>query len=595
MSDIVKKLHNPTIYSRRESIEVQVGDKPMGGKNPIRIQTMANVSTMDTNSAVEQAIRVKRTNADYLRFTAQGVKEATNLDIIKKTLLSQGIYIPLIADIHFNPKAASKALETVEKVRVNPGNFVDAKYCNSEWTEEMFSKVNTIVKEKFGEFVEKAKTLSRAIRIGVNHGSLSERMIMKYGDTPEGMVASALEFLKVCQEHNFSNVVISMKSSNVIVMTKAVRLMAKALDEAGMPAYPFHLGVTEAGEGEDGRIKSAIGIGSLLSDGIGDTIRVSLSEEPEKEIPVAKFLSEYISQRELTRSSDIKAEEYSWDIYDRVRIGDRKNILNIGNLFNKGFSVLIFAKETFPLDLETNRRPDYIISNNGKVYNHNKSAIISVETITIDCNNNENLLYNITSSDITNKIIILKSQGNNPIGDWRRAFIEIRKRGIKSPIILNRCYMNRSIEDLRIMASVDFGTILLDEWANGIMIECETVSKEELLNLHFCILQATRIRITKTEFISCPGCGRTLFDLQTTVGMIKKSVSHLKGLKIGVMGCIVNGPGEMADADYGYVGSTPGKIDMYKGQECVIKGIPQEKAVESLISLIKENGDWIDP
>lgn len=581
----MNSLYNIAKYKRRESIEVSLAGFPLGGNNPIRIQTMSNVSTMDTELCVEQTKKIVDAGADYFRFTAQGVKEAVNLGIIKSMLMESSIDMPIIADIHFNPKAAYKALETVDKVRINPGNFVDGRF--SEDSEDFFESQVKKLKDKFGEFVDKAKLLNKAIRIGVNHGSLSDRIVMKYGDTPEGMVQSALEYIYVCVEKDFKDVVISMKSSNVIVMTSAVRLLVKRLDELKLPAYPIHLGVTEAGEGEDGRIKSAIGIGSLLYDGIGDTIRVSLSEDPEREIPVAKFLRDYIQchRDEVSEDSYEDLCHISSD-YESLIKGDRDRCIEKNTLLTN-MPVCVLHNN---IDKSINLFPDYLLRDD-KLYDIQNNRYLNADFVVL--RTKETLHYD--KSELEHKIIVLDATGDpDPVYSWRKVFIDIRKKNIYSPIILKRRYDTKSIDDLRIMASVDFGTILLDGWGNGIMIENDNVSFNDLMSLHFGILQATRIRITHTEFISCPGCGRTLFDLQATVAEIKKTTSHLKGLKIGVMGCIVNGPGEMADADYGYVGSLPGKVDLYKGQKCIIKGVSQDIAKDTLVELIKDNGDWVD-
>lgn len=579
-------MYNISQYKRRKSIEVSVANVPLGGENPVRIQTMSNVSTMDTDACINQTHTIYKAGADYFRFTAQGVREATNLGVIKNELINSSIDIPIIADIHFNPKAADKALETVDKVRINPGNFVDSK--NISYSEDFFEEQRNKVNQKFGEFIDKAILLKKAIRIGVNHGSLSERMVMKYGDTPEGMVNSALEYINVCVDKSFKDVVVSMKSSNVIVMTTAVRLFVKKLNELGLPSYPIHLGVTEAGEGEDGRIKSAIGIGSLLYDGIGDTIRVSLSEEPECEIPVAKFLRDYIQKNSFIEEKKQNTYLFLSDEYESLIQNDRlKSVEYIPKMRDWQVCVLQNVKN----DKSTNYHPDYFVDGS-RLYDQSKKIYTDIYVTEVATDK----IHSYNVEDLKDKLIILDSTNeSDSVYSWRRAFIEIRKQGINNPIILKRKYETSSIEDLRIMAAVDFGTILLDGWGNGLIIENNNVPQQDLMSLHFGILQATRLRITHTEFISCPGCGRTLFDLQSTVAEIKKSTSHLKGLKIGVMGCIVNGPGEMADADYGYVGSLPGKVDLYKGQKCIIKGVPQSTAKDTLIQLIKDNGDWVDP
>lgn len=577
-------------YSRRRSIEVDIAGLHLGANNPIRLQTMANTSTMDTEASIKQAYKVVEAGADLFRYTAQGVKEATNLGEINREIKSNGLNIPLVADIHFNPSAAFKALDTVEKVRINPGNFVDKKTTKAiEWTEEKYQEAREKVFKEFSIFVDKAKELNRAIRIGVNHGSLSERMLSLYGDTPLGMVESALEYLDVCRQKDFHNVVISMKSSNVRVMTESVKLLSKILEDRGYPAYPLHLGVTEAGEGEDGRIKSAVGIGSLLRNGFGDTIRVSLSEDPEFEIPVAKTLVEYVSKKYEKQDSDF---DISQEGYDEIRA---KSISPLNSLRKE------LDKSPYPLVLSnrkitefTKQKSDFILSSDLNLLDTNNNIILK----------NNILIFNAdkfsaehleSEYNFDNTIIILESNGDNPVGAWRKAFYLLRSNGIENPLILSRTYNETDLDSLRIKASVDFGTIMLDDWASGLLIEDLNFDANELLNISLGVLQASRLRMSKTEYISCPGCGRTLFALQDTIASIKAATFHIKGIKIGIMGCIVNGPGEMADADYGYVGSVPGKIDLYKGQECILKAVPQESAVETLIQLIKDNGDWVEP
>ena len=486
---------------------------------------------------------------------------------------------PLVADIHFNPTAADTALEYVEKVRVNPGNYVDNKGV-TEWNDEVYRTMHEKVRERFGAFVERAKTLKRAIRIGVNHGSLSERMVMLYGDTPEGMVQSCLEYLDVCREHDFHDIVISMKSSNTVVMTAAVRLLVARLNELGYPAYPLHLGVTEAGEGEDGRIKSAVGIGSLLSDGIGDTIRVSLSEEPECEIPVARALVDYITTREQVTPPSDSSLLPSWEEYRRLTQDARKDTSSIGALVGGSNLPIVLYPTDKPLDSSSfAQRPDALLSPEGQLQIANGTSIVGIDVrrIATEALTTE-LLEELASKPQT--LLLLESRGANPVADWRWGFTQLRRAGVRCPILLHRRYETTDIELFRLYAAADCGSIFLDGWGNGLALEAPHLPAEEII---------------KTEFISCPGCGRTLYNLQNTIAEIKSATSHLKGLKVGIMGCIVNGPGEMADADYGYVGAAPGKIDLYKGQECIKKGVPQAQAVEHLIQLIKEGGDWKDP
>lgn len=584
----------PYIYHRRHTISVRIGDTPLGAGHPIRVQSMATTSTLDTEASVAQAERIIAAGAEYLRYTAQDKRVATNLGVIHQELRARGIKTPLVADIHFNPTAADTALEYVEKVRVNPGNYVDSKGV-TEWNDEVYRTMHEKVRERFGAFVERAKTLKRAIRIGVNHGSLSERMVMLYGDTPEGMVQSCLEYLDVCREHDFHDIVISMKSSNTVVMTAAVRLLVARLNELGYPAYPLHLGVTEAGEGEDGRIKSAVGIGSLLSDGIGDTIRVSLSEEPECEIPVARALVDYITTREQVPPPSNSTLLPSRDEYRRLAQDARKDTTSIGALVGGSNLPIVLYPTDKPLDSSSfAQRPDALLSPEGKLHLAGGTTIVGVDVrrIATDALTAE-LLEELASKPQI--LLLLESRGANPVADWRWGFTQLRRAGIRCPILLHRRYETTDIELFRLYAAADCGSIFLDGWGNGLALEAPNLPSEEIIKTEFGILQASRLRMSKTEFISCPGCGRTLYNLQNTIAEIKSATSHLKGLKVGIMGCIVNGPGEMADADYGYVGAAPGKIDLYKGQECIKKGVPQAQAVEHLIQLIKEGGDWKDP
>ena len=584
----------PCIYHRRRTISVHIGDTPLGAEHPIRVQSMATTSTLDTEASVAQAERIIAAGAEYLRYTAQDKRVATNLGVIHQELRARGIKTPLVADIHFNPTAADTALEYVEKVRVNPGNYVDNKGV-TEWNDEVYRTMHEKVRERFGAFVERAKTLKRAIRIGVNHGSLSERMVMLYGDTPEGMVQSCLEYLDVCREHDFHDIVISMKSSNTVVMTAAVRLLVARLNELGYPAYPLHLGVTEAGEGEDGRIKSAVGIGSLLSDGIGDTIRVSLSEEPECEIPVARALVDYITTREQVTPPSDSSLLPSWEEYRRLTQDARKDTSSIGALVGGSNLPIVLYPTDKPLDSASfAQRPDALLSPEGQLQIASGTSIVGIDVrrIATDALTAE-LLEELASKPQT--LLLLESRGANPVADWRWGFTQLRRAGVRCPILLHRSYETTDIELFRLYAAADCGSIFLDGWGNGLALEAPHLPAEEIIKTEFGILQASRLRMSKTEFISCPGCGRTLYNLQNTIAEIKSATSHLKGLKVGIMGCIVNGPGEMADADYGYVGAAPGKIDLYKGQECIKKGVPQAQAVEHLIQLIKEGGDWKDP
>ena len=580
----------PCTYERRPAIEVTIGNLKLGGAHPVRLQSMANTDTNDTEGSVAQAERIIKAGADLLRYTTQGRREAANMANIAEGIHHLGYTTPLVADVHFTPNAADEALEHIEKVRINPGNYVDTKSSTPrEWTDELFEEMHNKVIERFGKFVLRAKELGRAIRIGVNHGSLSERMLTRYGDTPEGMIESCLEYLDVCRMHDFHDIVISMKSSNTLVMTAAVRLLSKTLAERGYPAYPLHLGVTEAGEGEDGRIKSAVGIGSLLADGLGDTIRVSLSEEPEAEIPVAKTLVDYISSRQpLDVDTAILPD---WNEYTNLSYNDRKNSIAIGKLAGGGNLPIVLSNAT-PSNSGDSTKADYYISNSGAITNAQGAIMKDFSYVELDC-------YSITEKALANvqetSLILLNAPGNNAIAEWRLGFTLLRRAGIKNSIILRRTYTTNDIELFRLQLAADAGTIIIDGWSNGLYISAPNLQEEDVIKTELGVLQATRLRMSKTEFISCPGCGRTLYSLTETIAKIKAATSHLKGLKIGVMGCIVNGPGEMADADYGYVGAAPGKIDLYKGQECIRRGIPQEEAVNQLIDLIKSEGDWREP
>ncbi len=580
----------PCTYERRPAIEVTIGNLKLGGTHPVRLQSMANTDTNDTEGSVAQAERIIKAGADLLRYTTQGRREAANMANIAEGIHHLGYTTPLVADVHFNPNAADEALEHIEKVRINPGNYVDTKSSTPrEWTDELFEEMHNKVIERFGKFVLRAKELGRAIRIGVNHGSLSERMLTRYGDTPEGMIESCLEYLDVCRMHDFHDIVISMKSSNTLVMTAAVRLLSKTLAERGYPAYPLHLGVTEAGEGEDGRIKSAVGIGSLLADGLGDTIRVSLSEEPEAEIPVAKTLVDYISSRQpLDVDTAILPD---WNEYTNLSYNDRKNSIAIGKLAGGGNLPIVLSNAT-PSNSGDSTKADYYISDSGAITNAQGAIMKDFSYVELDC-------YSVTEKALANvqetSLILLNAPGNNAIAEWRLGFTLLRRAGIKNSIILRRTYTTNDIELFRLQLAADAGTIIIDGWSNGLYISAPNLQEEDVIKTELGVLQATRLRMSKTEFISCPGCGRTLYSLTETIAKIKAATSHLKGLKIGVMGCIVNGPGEMADADYGYVGAAPGKIDLYKGQECIRRGIPQEEAVNQLIDLIKSEGDWREP
>ena len=608
-------------YKRRNSSIAKIGNTPLGGDNPIRIQSMTSTNTNDTENSVEQTIRIIEAGADYVRLTAQGVREAENLKNIKEELRKRGYNTPLIADIHFNPRAAEAAAKYVEKVRINPGNFVDGAkvFEGKEFTDEEYAIEIEKIRTKLTSFLNICKEHNTAVRIGVNHGSLSDRILTRYGDTPEGMVESCMEFLRICLEQNFTDIAISMKASNTIVMTKAVRLLVQKMEEEGL-SFPLHLGVTEAGDGEDGRIKSAVGIGALLSDGIGDTVRVSLSEDPEFEVPVAKKMVNYILER--ANHPEIKATlNPSFSPFSTVKrktytienIGEDKLPIVISNRSNGNFEFnvhflpdYIYVGKSLPAEAprsisaiidfegwkdEKNTYPLFNKNNFDKIKD-NKAAVkflqISYPELSDD-------VISLLKSD-KSIVVIISTNHKNGVGEQRAFIHTLMNNDCATPVILNRKYTENEAEDIQIKAAIDCGTILLDGFGNGIMLENEgNIPQKDIDSYSFGILQAARVRTTKTEYISCPSCGRTLFDLQSTVARVKESTSHLKHLKIGVMGCIVNGPGEMADADYGYVGAEKGKISLYKRQDLIEKNIPSEQAVERLVQLIKSHGDWVDP
>ncbi len=609
-------------YKRRPTVDVRIGNLPLGGNHPVVVQTMTNTNTLDTEASVAQCKRIIASGAELIRLTAQGVREAENLRNIRDALRQKGYTTPLSADIHFNPRAAVAAAAIVEKVRINPGNFVDKQKLFEEktYTNEEYAQEIEKIRDKFTAFLDVCKQHGTAVRIGVNHGSLSDRIMSRYGDTPEGMVASCMEYLRIAVEERFTDIVISMKASNTLLMTKAVRLLVDAMDKEDMH-FPLHLGVTEAGDGEDGRIKSAVGIGALLSDGLGDTIRVSLSEDPEKEIPVARKLVDYIALRQ--NHAPIAGEEYP--LFSPFSTDRRKTepVRNIGG----DFVPVVISDRSKTQDVSTDIRfiPDYIYVGKSVPSNFRKGmkAIVDYpfwenETDRFPMFTSRNIqnmkgihcgikFVQLAYPELTDKVVellkseesivvVLRTSHTNGVGEQRAFFHKLMTAGCAIPVVINREYEEDEDEELQIKAGADFGTLFLDGFGNGIMLSNRgKLSPKELDKNAFGILQAARVRTSKTEFISCPGCGRTLFDLQSTVAVIKKNFSHLKHLKIGIMGCIVNGPGEMADADYGYVGAERGKISLYKKKELVEKNIPQEEAVQRLIRLIKNNGDWVEP
>ena len=555
------------IIKRFLTREVTIGDVPLGGKNPVRVQSMTTTDTMDTIATVEQSIRIIQAGADYVRITAPSIKEAENLGNIKNELTKRGYRTPLIADIHYTPNAAEVAARLVEKVRINPGNYIDKKKFEfKEYTDSEYSAELERLREKFLPLVKICKEYGTAMRIGTNHGSLSDRIMSRFGDTPQGMVESAMEFLKICEDENFYNIVLSMKASNPTVMLEANRLLVRKMCNEGMN-YPIHLGVTEAGEGEDGRIKSAVGIGTLLEEGIGDTVRVSLTEEPEFEIPVCKLIvSQYEYDGYYEKYENKISKNYNAVVPKVILSGEitYENLKEAGYDYNK-----ISDKWNI-----SDAAADYLVV---EKINETINLPSSPEIILKDKSDKDIIFFNPLPSQTLEENIqqiknILKAEKG------KRIFLHIN-------------YGKISEEEFIVKSSIDAGGLLIEGYCDGLWLEAE-LPKEFIRDISFRILQAVRRRISKAEYISCPSCGRTLFNLQETTAKIRQATSHLKGLKIAVMGCIVNGPGEMADADYGYVGSGIGKITLYKKKEIVRRNIPSESALEELIRLIKENGDW---
>ncbi len=652
-------------YKRRETIEVKIGDVPLGGKNPIRVQSMTTIDTMDTIGSVEQCIRMIEAGCEYVRITAPSIKEAENLANIKAELRKRGYQTPLVADIHFTPNAAEVAARIVEKVRVNPGNYADRKRFETiDYTDAQYEAELERIRAKFVPLVRICKEYGTAMRIGTNHGSLSDRIMSRYGDNPLGMVESALEFLKICEDENFFNVVISMKSSNPQVMVQAYRLLVNRLESDKFKPYPLHLGVTEAGDGEDGRIKSALGIGTLLEDGLGDTVRVSLTEEPEFEMPVGRKL--------VARYSPLTPEGGKADLLPLRGLGGFAPPSGAGGLYNPfaykrrethevgnvgklnvprvmvDFSQIqniemadfkAFGYTYLPLTDKwgsNDTASDFVYLGKQKVpfmMPNGLKAIQDYETwlqepeksyplITCDSTltdklsdelnfvllkENEILLpkYHHLFPDLKdNFVIILETSAENALQRLREFFLVVLEMELTNPVIIKRTYpAHLDTETLQLYSATDMGGLLIDGFGDGVMLSLDALPAQKadalacvktMNQIAFGILQAARTRITKTEYISCPSCGRTLFDLQETTAKIRQRTEHLKGVKIGIMGCIVNGPGEMADADYGYVGSGKDKITLYRGQTVVKKSVHAEKAVDELIEIIKEDKRWVE-
>ena len=643
-----------TEYKRRVARVVNIGGVPLGGDYPIRVQSMTTVDTMDTLGSVEQTLRMVEAGCEYVRITAPSVKEAQNLLEIKKELRARGCNVPLIADIHFTPNAAELAARIIEKVRVNPGNYADKKkFEEIEYTDASYAAEVERIRERFRPLVKICKQYGTAMRIGTNHGSLSDRILSRYGDTPLGMVESALEFLRLCEEENYYDVVLSMKASNTQVMVQAYRLLVQKLDEEGLQPYPLHLGVTEAGEAEDGRIKSAVGIGTLLEDGLGDTVRVSLTEAPEAEAPVARMLiNRYVdraaraelikplagpepinpfqylrrpthevlnigglnvprviaslSQLPQLEYADLRAAGHLYSAFlDKFQMSDQgADYIYTGErpvpfMLPNGLKEIL----NYPAWFDAGQRPHHYPLMTADRYmddpvRHPQLNFLIVSPDTLD----QNLLLHLRHDPTV--VLVLYTRNAHAMPDLRRAFFDLLNNQVTCPVIIARSYPGQPLEQTQLDAATDIGGLLIDGLGDGVVLGTEMLALpsqaewldtvSQLNQLSFGILQAARTRMSKTEYISCPSCGRTLFDLQETTAMIRKRTDHLKGIKIGIMGCIVNGPGEMADADYGYVGVGKGKIALYRGQEVIKKAVPEERAVDELIDLMREDGKWLE-
>jgi (E)-4-hydroxy-3-methylbut-2-enyl-diphosphate synthase len=634
----MKYCNNPYQQIRLRATEVQIGDLHLGGDHPIRVQSMTTADTMDTDASVEESVRMLEAGCELVRLTAPSKSEAENLHAIKQTLVELGFNQPLVADIHFTPNAAEIAAKYVEKVRVNPGNYADKKKFETiEYTDDTYQAELNRIEEKFTPLVLLCKSLNRAMRIGTNHGSLSDRILSRYGDTPEGMVASAYEFIEVCEKNGYFNLVISMKASNTLVMVQAYRLLASEMIKRGR-VYPLHLGVTEAGDGEDGRIKSAVGIGALLVDGLGDTIRVSLTEAPEFEIPVARKLINLTRQESVLalpsfpeelpynpvsferRSSDACATVGGGQVPVVIADFSRNESISPANLYAAGYvyapaldkwniqdaaaDFLYLGKQSIDFELPGTLR--VLVDGKGwsneaqhpnghfPVISLKERGEITAEQVCFCETTPEQLVEHIGNLH-AHDVLVLTSVYDNSVQWMRWAFMQLKQANKKNPVIFKLSMETDNEETFQLEAGVKAGSLFVDGLGDGIWIDAPNQPKTVVNSTSFGVLQATRLRTSKTEYISCPSCGRTLFDLQETTANIRSRTSHLKGLKIGIMGCIVNGPGEMADADYGYVGSGPGKITLYKEKEVVRKNVNTAEAVDALIDLIKEHGDWVEP
>lgn len=639
-----------TEYKRFLTREVKCGIIGIGGNNPIRLQSMTTTDTMDTKATVAQSIRMIEAGCELVRITAPSINEAKNLEVIKKELVAAGYNTPIVADIHFTPNAAEYAARVIEKVRVNPGNYADKKkFEEIDYTDFAYEKELERIRQRFTPLVNICKEYGTAMRIGTNHGSLSDRILSRYGDTPLGMVESAFEFLRICEDLNYHNIVISMKASNTQVMVQAYRLLVQKMIETNRN-YPLHLGVTEAGDGEDGRIKSAVGIGALLEDGLGDTVRVSLTEDPEFEIPVAKALVDRYSEDKLSKHQPIlalKTENCKINLPYNPYEYKRRESISVSNIGGHNVPRIIADFSTrdsispatlFPVGYNysvpldkwniTDMACDYVyVGNNfvdfeipgtlGIIYNSEtwKELENPIRQYPLFCGE-EFFASNKTHAELnfvavtkevltqefvskikntSNVVLIIDTFNPHAMPELRRLFISLAENQIQLPVIIKRNYSNITEQEFQLGSSAEVGALLLDGLGDGLWLKQQNCTSPQVTNsTAFGILQATRTRISKTEYISCPSCGRTLFDLQETTSKIRERTDHLKGIKIGIMGCIVNGPGEMADADYGYVGVGVGKISLYKGKEVVKKNVPSDNAVDELIDLIREHGDWVE-
>ncbi len=647
--NLYKYCNSLTEYSRFKTRVVNIGSVPLGGDYPIRVQSMTTTNTLDTISTVEQSIRMINAGCEYVRITAPSIREAENLKNIKEELKKRGYSTPLIADIHYTPNAAEVAARIVEKVRINPGNYVDKKkFQQIEYTGEEYEKEIENIRKKFAPLVKICKEYGTSMRIGTNHGSLSDRIMSRYGDTPLGMVESAFEFVRICEELNYYDIVLSMKASNPQVMIQAYRLLVHKMIESNRN-YPIHLGVTEAGDGEDGRIKSALGIGTLLEDGIGDTVRVSLTEEPEHEIPVAISLI----NRYKNRTKHAKIIEITEPVKNPFEYSKRKSF-QVGPIGNKNVPVVISDFSDIKIkdftdlnsigyryltDLDkwemSDTASDFIYLGKhipgielpntiNKIYDfetwlslknkHNSYPLFSLRDFNSTQQHSDSINFIWVSTgdvfsdqinyaaNLPSVVFIFTTNNEHGFAEQRRMFFEFEKEKIENPVIINRNYKFISTDEFRLYSATDLGGLLVEGYGDGVWVSAgvngikSKIGRNILVNKTlFGILQAARTRITKTEYIACPSCGRTLFDLVEVTNKIRKRTEHLKGVKIGIMGCIVNGPGEMADADYGYVGSGIDKITLYRGKEVVLKNIDSEQAVNKLIELIKEDGKWVEP